>query len=164
MKTLLALLCLAASFCLAQQTSSPDMKGMNMPGHDMSQMTKQEPAEDPDASMHAMHSMEGHHMDMGPHMRMTALRDAQPGDSEKAQQVVDVAWGVMEKYKDYHVALNGGFKIFHPEVPQKQYHFTNYGYAFEAAVKFNPEHPTSLLHQKQKSGAGHRLVGLLYTP
>ena len=161
MKTLLTLLCLGASFCLAQQTSSPDMKGMNMPGHDMSQMTKQEPAEDPDASMHAMHSMEGHHMDMGPHMKMTALRTAQPGDSEKAEKVVGVARGVMEKYKNYHVALNEGFKIFHPEIPQKQYHFTNYRNAFEAAFKFNPEHPTSLLYEKE--GDGYRLAGVMYT-
>ena len=35
-----------------------------------------------------MHSMEGHHMDMGPHMNMTALRTPQPGDAEKAQKVV----------------------------------------------------------------------------
>jgi hypothetical protein len=163
MRTLLTLLCLAGALCFAQQDSTPDMKGMNMPGHDMSKMSAQPSAEDADASAHAMHSMEGHHMDMGPHMRMTALRDPQPGDSEKAQQVVDVARGVMEKYKDYHVALNGGFEIFHPEVPQKQYHFTNYGYAFEAAFKFNPEHPTSLLYEKEKSGDGYRLVGLMYT-
>ena len=107
------------------------MKGMNMPGHDMSQMSAQDlPREDSDASMHAMHSMEGHHMDMGPHMKMTALRTPQPGDAEKAQKVVEAARGVMEKYKDYHVALNENFKIFHPEVPQKQYHFTNYRYAW----------------------------------
>jgi hypothetical protein len=161
MKTLLTLLCLAASFCLAQQTSSPDMKGMNMPGHDMSQMGKQDSTEDPDAGMHAMHSMEGHHMDMGPHMKMTALRAAQPGDAEKAQKVVEIARGVMEKYKDYHVALDEGFKIFHPEIPQKQYHFTNYRSAFEAAFKFDPERPTSLLYEKE--GDGYRLAGVMYT-
>jgi hypothetical protein len=147
------------------------MKGMNMPGHDMSKMSGQDSSthdsstqdsgEDADASMHAMHSMEGHHMDMGPHMHMTALRPPQPGDAERAQQVVVVARTVMEKYKDYHLALDEGFKIFHPEVPQKQYHFTNYRYAFEAAFKFNPEHPTSLLYEK--SGDGYRLVGLMYT-
>jgi hypothetical protein len=31
-----------------------------------------------------------------------------------------------EKYMDYRTALADGFKIFHPEVPQKMYHFTNY--------------------------------------
>ena len=56
---------------------------------------------------------------------------------------------------------NEGFKIFHPEVPQKQYHFTNYRYAIEAAFKFNPEHPTSLLYEK--NGDDYRLVGVMYT-
>jgi hypothetical protein len=161
MKTLYMLLCLAGAVCFAQQNSSQDMKGMNMPGHDMSQVSKQESGGDADASMHAMSSMEGHHMDMGPHMKMTALRTAQAGDAEKAEKIVEVARGVMEKYKDYHVALDEGFKIFHPEVPQKQYHFTNYRYAFAAALKFDPEHPTSLLYEK--NGDNYRLVGIMYT-
>jgi hypothetical protein len=164
MKTLLTLVFLAGAVCFAQQNSSQgssqDMKGMNMPGHDMSKMG-QDSSDDADASAHAMNSMEGHHMDMGPHMKMTALRTPQPGDAEKAKQVAEVARGVMEKYKDYHVALDEGFKIFHPEVPQKQYHFTNYRYGFEAAFKFNPEHPTSLLYEKV--GDGYKLAGVMYT-
>ncbi|MGO9074435.1 MAG: hypothetical protein ACLQEI_09780, partial [Terriglobales bacterium] len=96
MKTLLTLLALAGAVCFAQQNSPQDMKGMSMPGHDMSQMPAQSSKEDSDASMHAMHSMEGHHMDMGPHMHMTTLRTPQPGDAEKAQKVVEVARGVME--------------------------------------------------------------------
>jgi hypothetical protein len=159
MKTLLMLLCLTAALCFAQQNSSQDMKGMNMPGHDMSQMG-QNSADDSDASGHAMHSMEGH-MDMGPHMKMTALRAPQPGDAEKAQAVVVAARSVMEKYKDYHVALDDNFKIFHPELPQKMYHFTNYRYAMEVGLTFNPEHPTSLLYEK--TGDGYRLVGVMYT-
>ena len=159
MKTLLILLCLTGALCFAQQDSPQDMKGMNMPGHDMSQMG-QNSGDDSDASAHAMHSMEGH-MDMGPHMKMTALRPPQPGDAEKAQEVVVAARSVMEKYKDYHVALNDNFKIFHPELPQKMYHFTNYRYAMEVGLKFNPEHPTSLLYEK--NGDDYRLVGVMYT-
>ena len=41
-----------------------------------------------DGNAAAMHSMEGHHMDMGSHMKMTALREAQPGDQAKADQIV----------------------------------------------------------------------------
>ena len=108
-----------------------------------------------------MHSMESHHMDMGPHMKMTALRDPKPGDEERAQRVVEAARTVAETYRDYRVALNHGFQIFLPNVPQKIYHFTNYKYAFEAAFSFNPEHPTSLLYEKQ--GDGYKLVGVMYT-
>ena len=161
MKTLLILLCLAGALCFAQQDSTPDMKGMNMPGHDMSKMSAQASAEDADASAHAMHSMEGHHMDMGPHMKMTTLRDPKPGDQEKADQVVAAARKAAEQYTNYKAALADGYKIFLPNVPQKQYHFTNYRYAFEAAIQFNPEHPTSLLYQKD--GEEYKLIGVMYT-
>ena len=100
-------------------------------------------------------------MDMAPHMKMTALRAPQPGDQERADQIVKTAREVSEKYQDYKVALADGFKIFMPNVPQKQYHFTNYGYAFEAALRFNPEHPTSLLYEK--NGEAYKLIGLMYT-
>ncbi len=135
----------------------------SMPGMDMSNMKdmpKGNDKEDADASAHVMHSLEGH-MDMGPHMKMTALRQPRPGDDMRAQEVADEARKAAEEYKDYHVAFDNGFKIFHPEVPQKMYHFTNYAYAIEAAFRFNPDHPTSLLYEKH--GDGYKLVGVMYT-
>ena len=68
---------------------------------------------------------------------------------------------MVEKYQDYKTALNDGFRIFLPDVPQKHYHFTNYQYGLEAAFSFNPEHPTSLLYEKQ--GEGYKLIGVMYT-
>ena len=115
---------------------------------------------DSDASAHVMKSMEGH-MDMGPHMKMTALRQPKPGDAARAQQVAEEARKASEKYTDYHTALADGYKIFHPEIPQKMYHFTNYGYAMEACFRFNPEHPTSLLYEKH--GDDYKLIGVMYT-
>ena len=176
MKTLLVVICLASALTFAQNQVQPapspvpshdmhDMKGMDMPGHDMSgqEMKTASQSDDSadDANAHAMRSMEGHHMDMGPHMKMTAIRSTQPGDAERAHQVVVAARSVMEKYKDYHTALSDNFKIFHPEVPQKQYHFTNYRNGFAAAFKFDPDNPTSLLYEKE--GDGYRLVGVMYT-
>jgi hypothetical protein len=148
--------------------SQQTMPGMDMSGHDMSNMQMKgmhasgdnDADKDSDAGMHAMHSMEGH-MDMGPHMKMTALRPAKPDDAARAQAVVEAARKASEKYIDYHVALNDGFKIFHPEIPQKMYHFTNYGYAMENAFRFNPEHPTSLLYEKH--GDDYKLIGVMYT-
>jgi hypothetical protein len=157
----LALL-LAVGMVLAQ--SSPAM-GMDRSGHDMSQMKSGDKGDaagaDSETQAHAMHAMEGHHMDMGPHMKMTELRPLKPGDEERAQKVVESARRVADKYKDYHTALNEGFQIFLPNVPQKTYHFTNYSYAFEAAFEFNPEHPTSLLYEKH--GDDYKLVGVMYT-
>ncbi len=153
----------------APSSADQSMPGMDMSGHDMSGM-KNMPADsadkqadkdkDSDASTGAMHSMEGH-MDMGPHMKMTSLRPMKPGDAERAQAVVDEARKAAEQYLDYHLALNDGFKIFHPEIRQKVYHFTNYSYGFEAAMYFNPAHPTSLLYEKH--GDDYKLVGVMYT-
>ena len=150
--------------------SGQSMPGMDMSGHDMSNMkdmpmgpgkdTDKDADKESDASAHAMHSMEGH-MDMGPHMKMTALRPAKPGDAARAKDVVESARQASEKYLDYHTALTDGYKIFHPEIPQKMYHFTNYGYAMEAAFRFNPEHPTSLLYEKH--GDDYKLIGVMYT-
>jgi hypothetical protein len=148
----------------SQPSSGQSMPGMDMSGsqHDMSNM-KDMPMdgdkEDSDTA-HAMHSMEGR-MDMGPHMKMTALRKPQPGDAERAQKIADEARTVSEKYLDYHTALADDFKIFLPNVPQKIYHFTNYRYGREATWHFNPEHPTSLLYEKH--GSDYKLVGVMYT-
>jgi hypothetical protein len=168
MKTLLAVFFLTAALAFAQQNSpsaqSPDandLKGMDMPGRDMSQMGSQSSKSSDETNTHVMHSMEGHHMGMGPHMKMTALRSARPGDAERAQKIVVAARAVMDKYNDYHIALNDGFHIFHPEIPQKQYHFTSGRNAIKAQFKFDPENPTSLLYEKE--GDGYRLVGVMYT-
>jgi hypothetical protein len=149
----------------AQPNTQQSMPGMDMSGHDMSNMKgmsmgADKDDKDADASAHVMHSMEGH-MNMGPHMKMTPLRPVKPGDGERAQQVVEAARKVSARYMDYQVALADGFKIFHPEVPQKMYHFTNYQYGFEAAFSFNPEHPTSLLYEKH--GDDYKLIGVMYT-
>jgi hypothetical protein len=132
----------------AMKMSDSDMR--DMPGMNNS-----------DGTAHAMRSMQDRKMDMGPHMKMTTLREFKPGDQEKADQEVAAARKAAETYMDYKTALAEGYKIFLPNLPQKQYHFTNYRYAFEAAIQFNPEHPTSLLYEK--NGEGYRLIGVMYT-
>ena len=80
----------------APSISQPSMPDKDMPGmshHDMSNM-KDMPIsgdkEDSGTGTHVMHSMEGH-MGMGPHMKMTALRQPKPGDSARAEQIVEQA-------------------------------------------------------------------------
>lgn len=114
-----------------------------------------------DDSMHAMHSMDSRHLDMGPHMKMTSLRTLGPGDEQRANEIAQSAREVAQRYLDYKSALADGYQIFLPNVRQKQYHFTNYRYAFEAVFRFNPEHPTSLLYEKH--GGDYRLIGVMYT-
>ena len=108
------------------------------------------------------HAMPGGGMaDMGGHMYMTKARPMRPGDQQAADAVVAKVKPAIEKYKDYHKALADGFQIFMPEIPQHQYHFTNYENAREAWKRFDPTRPTSLLYKK--TGNGYQLVGVMYT-
>jgi hypothetical protein len=156
---------IALTFCFSvafAQNQSNDMAGMDMshmPAHEQSMHDMAGMESDGNAA--AMRSMEAHHMDMGPHMKMTALRAPQAGDQEKADQIVQAARAAAEKYKDYKVALADGYKIFLPNVQQKQYHFTNYWNAFRARNTFDASRPTSLLYEK--NGDTYKLIGVMYT-
>ena len=95
------------------------------------------------------------------HVNVTAMRSVQPGDKERADEIVRVVRQTIDKYKDYKVALSDGYQIFLPDVPQKMYHFNNDWYAMEANHRFRPEHPTSLLYEK--TATGYKLIGVMYT-
>jgi hypothetical protein len=107
-------------------------------------------------------SPEGGMAHMAGHMYLTTLRPLQPGDRQKANAIVEAAKTAMEPYRDYRKALADGYKIFLPNIPQPQYHFTNYENGREAATHFDPLKPTSLLYNKTADG-GYRLVGVMYT-
>ena len=96
------------------------------------------------------------------HMFMTTLRPLQPGDQQKADSIVVAARAAIAPYADYQKALADGYRIFLPDIPQPQYHFTNYDYAKAARTVFDPSKPTSLLYKKTADG-GYQLVGAMYT-
>jgi hypothetical protein len=110
------------------------------------------------AAMEDMANM--HHGDTA-HMHMTSAKPLSANDHQRADEIVKELRVGIEKYKDYHVALNEGFQIFHPEIPQSEYHFTNYSNGFEAAFTFDGAKPTSLLYKK--TATGYELVGAMYT-
>jgi hypothetical protein len=160
---LIAALLVFVAQARAQQpvgSQSAPKKQDDMAGMDMGDV-HHDPSQDSAAAQSANEAMAGHHMDMGAHMFMTDLRPAKPADEKRAEDIVATLRKSIEKYRDYHVALAEGFQIFHPEVPQDHYHFTNYRYAFEAAFSFNPALPTSLLYKK--TSAGYELEGAMYT-
>ena len=128
-----------------QQQSDSDMKGMDMGDmqHDANQS--------PQAARAANDDMSDMHMEMSAHMHMTAARPEAPGDEARAEKIVEQLRPAIEKYKDYHVALNDGFKIFFPNVPQPRYHFTNYSYGLAAQFSFDPTKPTSLLPSRRQA-------------
>lgn len=101
------------------------------------------------------------HHHMGPHMHMTAMRPATPEDWAKADMIADQARESIEKYKDYREALADGYHIFLPNLPQPEYHFTNYWNGYLESFSFDPSRPTSLLYKKTKTG--YQLTGVMYT-
>jgi len=137
-----------------QQQSKSDMAGMNM------EEMHHDSTKDPDSARSATDSMSDH-MDMNAHMFMTSLRPENPKDDERASEIVEIVRKSIDRYKDYRVALTDGFEIFLPNLPQEHYHFTNYRYAYEARIGFNPAHPTSLLYKKVNGE--YELEGAMFT-
>lgn len=140
-----------------------DMPGMNMdqgmPGMKMGQDSEDKDQQAEHGAMNAMTHM--HHHQMGPHMYMTKLRPASTQDLSRADEIAGELREAIGKYKDYHVALADGFRIFMPNLPQAEYHFTNYYNGFLESFTFDPARPTSLLYKKTKSG--YELIGAMYT-
>ena len=139
-----------------QQTASTPLEADHsaMPGMDMSDEQASEKAAVNDMT-HAHHGADN------AHMTLTSLRPQTPEDVQRANEVVTQLRAGIEKYRDYHVALNSGYKIFLPNLAQPEYHFTNYVNGFLEAFTFDPARPTSLLYRK--TATGYELVGAMYT-
>jgi hypothetical protein len=138
----------------SQSQESQPMDHNKMSGMDMEDAKANE--------AHAVHDMTSGHMDAhNLHMHMTAMRPQTPEDTARASEIVAQLRSGIEKYKDYHAALNDGYKIFLPNLPQPEYHFTNYWNGFLEAFSFDPARPTSLLYKK--TSGGYELVGAMYT-
>jgi hypothetical protein len=137
-----------ASAMLTSSAFAHDMSAMgDMDGHDMS------------SAPNAM----GSHMGMDAHMVMTQSRPATPADIERAHEILNTLRKVLADYHDSQAALDQGYQIFLPTIPQEVYHFTDYrAAAQEYAGNFNPSNPGSLLYVKNTKG-DYVLVGAMYS-
>ena len=141
----------------AQQSTGSESRPV-----DHSKMSRMEMDDAKANEVHAVHDMTAGRMDgHSLHMHMTEMRPQTPSDAARANEIVKQLRTGIEKYKDYHVALNDGYKIFLPNLPQPEYHFTNYLNGFLEAFSFDPARPTSLLYKKTSDG--YELVGAMYT-
>jgi hypothetical protein len=137
----------------AQNAPSQDHKIAGMPGME---------TDDAKANEHdAMSDMSSMHHGHSEHMFMTSPRKATAEDTQRANEIVEQLRAGIAKYKDYHVALNEGYRIFLPNIPQPEYHFTSYRNGFLEAFTFDASRPTSLLYRK--TATGYDLVGAMYT-
>lgn len=113
------------------------------------------------AAVSDMSQMHGAMKMSGEHMHMTEMRTQTASDVQRANEIVKELRAGIEKYRDYHVALNDGYKIFLLNLPQPEYHFTKYSNGFMESFRFDPSQPTSLLYKK--TADGFELVGAMYT-
>lgn len=101
------------------------------------------------------------HMDMGPHMKMTSYHPVASSDLARMNAIVQNAHVCFDKYKDYRLALQDGYQIFTPNVPQDIYHFASPQNFSEAQSTFDLAHPSALLYKKV--GDGYQFVGVMYS-
>jgi hypothetical protein len=113
--------------------------------------------------------MSGDMKDMGPsmaamagHMYVTALRPKQPGDDEKVKALLAQIKASIERYQDYHKALEDGYVIGNPKVDEPQFHFTKEANVREAEQHFDPTKPSSLLYF-QTPTQRYKLEGVMFT-
>jgi len=109
----------------------------------------------------AVDSMTPHERHTGPHMRWTILRPPNPRDAERGEAIVAALRQVLEKYKDYRVAMRDGYAPLHPERKPVHYHFVNLQRRLMARTRFDPTAPTAILYRK--TADGYELEGAMYT-
>jgi hypothetical protein len=101
-------------------------------------------------------------MKMGNHMQVSVKGAAQPGDQQRAKDILVGARNAINHYSDVNTALDDGYKPFHPTGRMgEEVHYTNNRYGREDRVHMNYEHPTSLLYKRTPEGM--KAVGVMYT-
>ena len=66
------------------------------------------------------------------------------------------------RYQDCRAALADNYLSRASDETQSIWEFTNYWYGFKAAFDFDPDHPTSLIYQRDSQGEYH-LIGAAFT-
>ena len=97
-------------------------------------------------------------MKMGNHMQMSLRSQSQPGDEERAREIVAAARSAIVRYADVNAAVRDGYKPFYPTGRiGEEVHYTNYRYGPHADY----DHPRSILYKR--TPAGMQAVGVMYT-
>ena len=104
----------------------------------------------------------GAHMN-GPHLDLTPVRKAAPGDSARAARVAAELRRGIEKYRDVALAVADGFRMFAPQVTEQPvYHYIHPLRTMREAARFEAAEPSSLIYRKRADGS-LELYGAMYT-
>ena len=100
-------------------------------------------------------------MKMG-HMQMSLKGNPAPGDTERAQEILAAASGVLFQYRDVKTAVHDGYKPFFPSGKiGEQIHYTNYRYRRLEQQHIDYGRPGSILYKRTAEGL--KAVGVMYT-
>jgi hypothetical protein len=101
-------------------------------------------------------------MKMGNHMQMSLKGPPQPGDEQRATDIVAAARQVLVRYADVNTALKEGYKPSHPSGKLgEEVHYTNYRYAQREKQHVDYDQPGSILYKRTPHGM--EVVGVMYT-
>lgn len=101
-------------------------------------------------------------MIMNNHMQMSVKAAPQPGDEQRAQEILAAANKVIVRYADVNTALNDGYKPFGRAAKVgDEVHYSNRRYGRQAKWHVDYDHPTSILYKRTAQGL--QAVGVMYT-
>jgi hypothetical protein len=87
---------------------------------------------------------------------------AQPTSQDERARFVEGLRRSLSRYQDCRAALADNYLSRASDETQSIWEFTNYWYGFKAAFDFDPDHPTSLIYQRDSRGEYH-LIGAAFT-
>jgi hypothetical protein len=100
-------------------------------------------------------------MKMG-HMQMSLKAEPGPGDSERANEILTAAAGVLSRYRDVATAVHDGYKAFFPTGKLgEEIHYTNYRFRRLEQQHIDYGRPSSILYKRTADGL--KAVGVMYT-
>ena len=101
-------------------------------------------------------------MKMAGHMQMSLKGKAQPGDEQRAREIVSAARKVIADYADVNTALRDGYRPFLPTGKMgEEVHYTNRRYNRLEQQQVDYDHPGSILFKRTPEGM--QAVGVMYS-
>ena len=100
-------------------------------------------------------------MKMG-HMQMSLKAEPAQGDTERANEILAAAAGVLSEYRDVKTAVHDGYKPFFPTGRVgEEIHYTNYRRRRLEQQHIDYSRPSSILYRRTSDGL--KAVGVMYT-
>ncbi len=96
------------------------------------------------------------------HMQMSLKGEAEPGDEDRAKNILSAADEVLFRYRDVKTAVRDGYRPFFPTGRiGEEIHYTNYRYRRAEQRRVDYARPGSILYRRTADGL--KAIGVMYT-